>query len=319
MTAHLYSCTLVQLGGSSGLRFNGDVTHWMNHNVHVGSLRPRPLAFLSLLVLLQLNAAAAPLFYEGFDYPEAEELGDTVTTSLRWENDKSQFKIASGSLEYSGLKASTGNRLNVTTTTASLDSVRTTRGTWPEQTSGTLFVSFLLRLESADGIEAAGDGTSVLTLGKTSNGSHLLGVNLLKKDGIKLGVLKYPSNTTRVSSAFFSAGPGASLAANGSATYLVVAKYEWVEGAGNDVVTVWINPANLGGSEDPNNKVSTNAGVDGTQSVGRLTLSRGPHANIDEIRIGQTWADVTPADAKSTTAEADRSEAHPGDNPDLLL
>jgi hypothetical protein len=32
---------------------------------------------------------------------------------------------------------------------------------------------------------------------------------------------------------------------DGSTTYLIVAKYQWVKGAANDVVTVWVNPAIL--------------------------------------------------------------------------
>ena len=99
---------------------------------------------------------------------------------------------------------------------------------------------------------------------------------------------------SQVSAAFFASGPGANLSADGSTTCLIVAKYEWVAGATNDVVTVWVNPDGLGATEDSANKISTSAGTDGTHTAGRLTLSRGPHVNIDEIRIGQTWADVTP-------------------------
>jgi hypothetical protein len=246
-----------------------------------------------LVVQLLMSAQATLLFYEGFNYPNGAELGEVVTNPP-WENDKSQFTVGGGNLDYPGIQASAGGRLNVTATAPSLDSVRTTSSAWAAQHGGTLYVSFLLRLESVDGIGTQGDGTSVLTIGKASNGAHLFGVNLLNRDGIKLGVVKYPSSTFPISSAFFSSGPGTNLSANGSATCLIVAKYEWVKGATNDVVTVWLNPGGLGATEDPANQVSTSSGPDGDQTAGRLTLSRGPHLNIDEIRIGQTWADVTP-------------------------
>ena len=245
---------------------------------------------------------AALLFYEGFDYPPRVELGDTIITSPPWENDKSQFTVAKGSLDYPGLEAPAGNRLDVASASPSLDSVRTASGTWEAQFGGSLYISFLLTVESAEGIGTTGGGTSVLTLGKSSNNAELLGINLLKNDGIKLGVLKYPSSSSQVSSAFFSSGPGANLSADGSVTYLIVAKYEWVGGATNDVVTVWVNPEGLGGTEDPANHVSTSAGADGTEAVGRLTLTRGPSLNIDEIRIGQKWADVTPKHASRQLA-----------------
>lgn len=253
----------------------------------------QPLVLL-LVLLLQPAAQAAPLFYEGFDYSMGEQLGEAVSTSSLWENDKDQFTIAAGSLDSTRIQPSTGNRLSVAATSLSLDSVRTAPGAWAPQSNGAVYVSLLLRIESVTGIATTGDGTSVLTISKTSNNTELLGINLLNNGGVKLGVLKYPSNSSQVSSAFFSSGPGAGLSADGSATYLIVAKYEWVAGATNDVVTVWVNPDGMGGTEDPANQVSTSAGTDGTHTAGRLTLSRGPHLNIDEIRIGQTWADVTP-------------------------
>jgi len=253
------------------------------------------------------NATATLLFHDGFDYTAGEELGAAGSSSRPpWENDKSQLTIAGGSLDYAGLRASTGNRVNVDATSPTLDSTRTAADAWVSQTSGSLYCSFLLRVQSMNGINTTGDGTSVVTISRTSNNTQLIGINLLNSGGIKVGVLKYPSSSSPVSSsAFFSSGTGASLSADGSTTYLVVAKYEWVDGGANDVVTVWVNPGNLGAAEDTGNKVSTSAGTDGTDSAGRATFSRGPNVNIDELRIGQTWADVTP-----TGGSADPEQPH---------
>lgn len=261
--------------------------------------RGRPwLRYLILLVLpiLWLSTAQARLlFYESFDYPMGNKLGQASFTGPAWENHKDQFIIVPGSLDYPGLQAPSGNRLNIAATSPSLDSVRTAFGAWPCQSNGTLYVSFLLRIQSPDRIDSVGDGTPVLTIGRTSNHTELFGINLLSNKGcVQLGVLKYPSNDFRVSSAFFSSGAGANLSADGSTTYLIVAKYEWLAGATNDVVSAWVNPDGIGVSEDAAAKVFTSAGPDGAGTAGRLTLCRGPHLNIDEIRIGQTWAEVTP-------------------------
>jgi len=240
------------------------------------------------------RAAAALLLYDGFDYPAGEELGEFASGTL-WENDKTQFTIVTGSLEYARLSASTGNRLNVEAGSSSLDSVRTVTGAWKEQSRGTLYVSFLLRVESIAGIGSTGEGTSLLTFDHASNKSQLLGINLLNDGKVRLGVLKYPSSSDLVSSsAFFTAGPGANLSADGSTTYLIVAKYEWVEGATNDVVSLWVNPAALGDDEEAHNRVSASSGTDGAKGASRLILSRGPNVALDELRIGQTWAEVTP-------------------------
>jgi len=246
-------------------------------------------------IMLCRNAVADLLFYEGFDYPADEKLGES-TSSLTWENSKTQFTISTGSLIYNGLEPSTGNRLNILSGGRSLDSVRTVAGIWKEQSGGALYVSFLLRLESTAEIGNSGDGASLLTINHTSNKSQLLGINLRNDGAVRLGVLKYPSDGATISAAtFFTNGAGANLSANGSTTYLVVAKYQWREGLANDEVTLWVNPAALGGNEDGESRISVSAGMDGDKSAGRFTFSRGPNVCIDELRIGQTWADVTPA------------------------
>jgi pectate lyase len=248
------------------------------------------LVLLMVNMALLPNAPAALLFYEGFDYPDGQELGDPAGIPA-WENGKSQITIGAGSLQHVGIEAAIGNRMHGAATTASFDGTRTSAGAWPEQSTGVLYCSFLLRVESATGLATTGEGTSVLTIGRTSNSSQMIGVSLLNSEGIKIGVIKYPGGATPSSSAFFTTGVGADV---GTGTVLVVAKYEYEDGAENDVVTVWVNPTTTGGTEDPENFVATNTGVDGNKTLGRLTLCRGPNVSIDEIRIGQTWAEVTP-------------------------
>lgn len=253
------------------------------------------VTFALVVLLCSPGAPAALLLYEGFDYPVKEQLGE-ATSHVRWSNDKEQFTIVRGSLDYAGFKAPTGNRVNVAAVMPSLDSVRTLDGSWPKQTKGTLYVSFILRLQSVAELSDAAEGTSLLTIGDTFNRTELLGLNLrLVHGAVQLGVIKYAStNTPASAAAFFTSGPGANLSVDGATTYLIVAKYEWVEGEANDVVTLWVNPEKLGATEDTANKVFVSTGPDGLGAAGRLTLSRGPNVNLDELRLGQTWAEVTP-------------------------
>jgi len=255
-----------------------------------------PVLLFALYALLLSQAHAALLFYDNFDYTVGTELGASGTDSRPpWENDKSNITIAGPTLAYPGLQTATGQRVNVSGGSSNLDGTRTVDGTWPAQTSGTLYFSFLLRVDSIAGIATSGNGTPIVNICAPGSASkQLISINLLNSGGLKAGVVKYPSSTTTVSSAFFSSGTGAILAADGSTTYLVVAKYEWVAGTENDVVTVWVNPGGLGSSEDAGNQVSTSVGTDGTDSGGRFFINRGPLLNIDELRIGLTWADVTP-------------------------
>ncbi len=253
------------------------------------------VAFALVVLLCPPGAPAALLLYEGFDYPVKEQLGE-ATSHARWSNDKEQFTIVRGSLDYAGLKVSTGNRVNAAAIAPSLDSVRTLDGSWPKQSKGALYLSFILRLQSVAELSDAAEGTSLLTISDTFNRTELLGLNLrLAQGAVQLGVLKYASTNAPASAAgFFNSGPGANLSVDGATTYLIVAKYEWVEGEANDVVTLWVNPEKLGATEDTTNNVFASTGPDGLGAAGRLTLNRGPNVNIDELRLGQTWADVTP-------------------------
>jgi signal transduction histidine kinase len=252
---------------------------------------------IGLILFGWRESQATLLLYEGFNYPAGEELGE-LGSAQAWANDKSQLRIVKGSLDYPELAASTGNRVNFEATTPNLDSVRTVDGSWMKQSGGALYISFILRLQSAAQISSTNEGTSLVTISDTFNNTQLLGINLLNNgaDGtLRLGVIKYPSGNTSISSyAFFTNDVGAALSVDGATTYLVVAKYRWSEGATNDEVALWVNPESLGNSEDPLHKISTSAGRDGTGGAGRLTLSRGPNVNLDELRLGQTWADVTP-------------------------
>jgi hypothetical protein len=128
----------------------------------------RPLALACLLCLPV--ARAELLFYEGFDYPVAEKLGESSSVT-NWENSKTTVSIVSGNLDYEGLKAPTGNRLYVQSSSPSLDGVRTAPDAWAEQFGGTLYVSFVLRLRSIAGISSTGEGTSLLTISHQSNSS----------------------------------------------------------------------------------------------------------------------------------------------------
>jgi Pectate lyase len=257
-----------------------------------------PLMFWSLC----LSAPAALIFEDSFDYTVGEDLGES-SSSTRWQNPKSNITIASGSLSYAGLQTSSGNRVNVNGGTSNLDGARTAPGTWTPRTNGTLYLSFILRLNGLSGIISTGNGIPILNISQASSVSQqLISVNLLNSSGVKLGVVKYPSSNVAVSSAFFSSGPGANLSADGVTTYFVVAKYEWVAGTGNDIVTLWVNPSTLGGEEDSGNKVFTSEGNDGTANAGRLYINRGPSLDIDELRIGETWADVTPTGGGSVNS-----------------
>lgn len=87
---------------------------------------------------------------------------------------------------------------------------------------------------------------------------------------------------------------------NYNQTYLIVLKYEFVSGTGNDIASLFINPS-LGGLEPVANNLHINSGGTDLASVERIALRQSLSSGIgmgameiDGIRIGTSWASILP-------------------------
>jgi hypothetical protein len=81
---------------------------------------------------------------------------------------------------------------------------------------------------------------------------------------------------------------------NFGTTYLVVVKYDATTTP--TTATLWVNPSTLGGAE-PAGSVTNNIGTSLFASFASICLrnnASSPKANVDEIRVGTTFAEVTP-------------------------
>ncbi|MFN3410418.1 MAG: beta strand repeat-containing protein, partial [Limisphaerales bacterium] len=84
-------------------------------------------------------------------------------------------------------------------------------------------------------------------------------------------------------------------------THLVVVRLRWVTGSSNDELALWLNPGSLGVGEGsvPPATITTTSGSDAS-TIGSLAVVHQPTPTppgdfyVDEVRIGLTWADVTP-------------------------
>lgn len=91
---------------------------------------------------------------------------------------------------------------------------------------------------------------------------------------------------------------------NFGTTYLVVVKYD--RGASPTMASLWVNPASLGGAE-PSGAVTNNSGTTAFASFASICIRNNattPKAQIDEVRIGTAWADVTPTGLAAPTIQA---------------
>jgi pectate disaccharide-lyase len=247
------------------------------------------LTFVAGLALLPTSQAT--LYFEDHFPWSTGNLG-TVGSSGGWSGSNSGVTVTTNSLDATllGLLAATGNKVTTTTSSSS--------GTYNQFNSGIItgdvYCSFLLRVNSTTGL----DGTGKVIVGLIRNGSsssyYVDAWLRLNGANVEIGLSKLRAGTTW-RSAPLTVGT----------TYLVVVKYQFVANSNNDGVSLWVNPTALGGGE-PGADVSFSTGSDGNNStgIGRCYLYGGMTVDLDELRIGSTWADVAPSGGTTPAAPA---------------
>lgn len=117
-------------------------------------------------------------------------------------------------------------------------------------------------------------------------------------EGFKLGVSRNVANLGNVKTSVAWADEECAI----GTTYLVVVKYEIVDGADNDRISLWINPAK-GDAEPAASVVADEESAESLADVRGIELRQGsssvaktPVAVIDEVRVASTWDEIfTPA------------------------
>jgi hypothetical protein len=98
-------------------------------------------------------------------------------------------------------------------------------------------------------------------------------------------------------------------------TYLVVLRYRIVAGTTNDIVELYVNPTP--GAAMPGTATVTYSGSDTdvsvTTGIGRIgfrqnSTTAGAEVQIDEVRVGTAWSDVTPAASATATPSPSPTE-----------
>ena len=230
--------------------------------------------------------------YEPFNFTAGTFLVSTNQTASNWANLNTgdPINIASGNLSFNGLAASAGNKISFDGT--GMDAVKT----FTQQTTGTVYCSFILNVTSLGTLNTTGGYFFGLNEGTgTSYGATIWAK--ANGTGYDLGI----NPRTTVANTAWTTSAGAKPI---NTPILVVVSYSIVSGTGNDVVKMWINP-NPGSTEPTANYIVTNTGGTDLANLNRVLVRQDsatttPFIEIDEMRIGATWADVTPAGSSSS-------------------
>jgi pectate lyase len=224
---------------------------------------------------LLARSAQAQLLVEHFNYSTEGRLGNSGIGDTLWTAGDSP----SAALVVTNTAALTNASLAGIAGKGLLYSGGTFKkkaATFTAQSSGTVYCSFLLNIQTAPGTVKA---FVYLHNSTSATGSPELGVFL---NGTNIGIGKGVSSPA-VSTAL-SAG-----------THLIVAGYTFLSGA--DQVSLWVDPSSLGDNNNvPAATISTTSGSDGS-SLACIFLNHAASQTLwfDELRVGTSWADVTPA------------------------
>ncbi len=256
--------------------------------------RSLPLTiYLGLLIIIGTgNSAWSQVtvpHYEGFEYAT----GSALQTQGGWtaNNTGDDIVVAEGSLTYPDYITSKGNK--ITFGGGGIDTYKSIT----TESSGTLFYSLIFKVTNVSAATNT-DGGYFVGFGQTTT---QFGATLwLKKDGdnFKIGI----SPRTTVAATVYSTE---SYTVNSEV--LIVAAYQFNSATGDDVVSLWINPASssFGNTTAPAATLSaTNTGgtdLTGISSIFIRQDSEGetPLIEMDELRISKTWEEVVPVTSAS--------------------
>ena len=229
------------------------------------------------------------LLYEPFNYTN---IGLPVNSNspANWTfngSSPNDLNVAAGNLSYAGLATPIGN--SVTNGGSGFG----TRRLWSSGVSaGVLYFSALFRINDLGSGVWNGAASQVGALTATDNQSFRLQlmVKSSSPSGYLIGVQKGGTGVTAsYSPTEYRAGD----------TVFLVGKYDFT--VSPNPVYLWINPSptNFGAAADPAGALFANTGTDGFV-IDRFNMRQNTTASVpaamqwDELRVGLTWASVTP-------------------------
>ena len=255
--------------------------------------------FFTVLVCMALTAMSAHAelwLEENFNYPDGnlEQADNSQLVLHQWmcslkpaDANGTSPQVANRNLTYPGYIASGKGKVAVLDAAVGDDSNTQRISVYYLDTIGkrdtiSMYAAFLFKPLSAKNTSGRD-----FAIWEGSVGSSMCrGRVFLAKDGdaVKIGVSKNSSTISTWSGNL----------AIGS-TNLIVMKYEVVEGASNDVVKVFVNPA-LDSKENENTPLVTTDNATDMLVKGFGLRQRGNGAEIGGLRIGTTWEDVVKTD-----------------------
>ena len=266
------------------------------------------LLFCAATMAMTLTANGETYLAESFDYAEGNLYGNGKWVKYG-KKITAPVQVANSPLTFAGYQDNAvGNAVRLTKESGEYCQVLF-RDKGTDAAKGTVYYSALVNVsELPSGSRTAAfmaltgaNSLDATKFGDAEAGSEGAGLFAQASgEGFKLGVSRNVANLGNVKTSVAWADEECTI----GTTYLVVVKYEIVDGADNDRISLWINPAK-GDAEPAASVVADEESAESLADVRGIELRQGsssvaktPVAVIDEVRVASTWDEIfTPAKA----------------------
>jgi hypothetical protein len=264
----------------------------------------------TLLFVALTGVSFGQLLTETFSYTVPGNIGGNTTTttdatgSNNWltqsnmSGNSGTIDVITGSLTYTGLAAATGNKVLLPGNNTAVPRDINRAFTSPSGTNVMYYSALINVIDNtqlaASPIAVGNTNSYFMSFGSTAGTNVNILNGRLAATTVNSGTnyrLQINNNNSGTASNYTEFPTDL----NFGTTYLVVVKVDITSSP--YVATLWVNPSTLGGTE-ASGSVSNNTGTNNTATTfGSIVLrnaSATAKVEIDEIRVGTTWASVTP-------------------------
>lgn len=257
---------------------------------------------------MALTASAETYLAESFDYAEGNLYGNGKWVKYG-KKTTAPIQVAKSPLTFAGYQDNAAGKAVRLTKESGEYCQMLFRDKGTDAAKGTVYYSALVNVsELPSGSRTAAfmaltgaNSLDATKFGDTEAGSEGAGLFAQASgEGFKLGVSRNVANLGNVKTSVAWADEECAI----GTTYLVVVKYEIIDGADNDRISLWVNPAkgdaepaaSVVAEEECSESLADVRGIELRQ--GSSSVAKTPVAVIDEVRVVSTWNEIfTPAKA----------------------
>lgn len=266
------------------------------------------LLFCAATMAMALTASAETYLAESFDYAEGNLYGNGKWVKYG-KKTTAPIQVAKSPLTFAGYQDNAAGKAVRLTKESGEYCQMLFRDKGTDAAKGTVYYSALVNVsELPSGSRTAAfmaltgaNSLDATKFGDAEAGSEGAGLFAQASgEGFKLGVSRNVANLGNVKTSVAWADKECAI----GETYLVVVKYEIIDGADNDRISLWVNPAkgdaepaaSVVAEEECSESLADVRGIELRQ--GSSSVAKTPVAVIDEVRVASTWNEIfTPAKA----------------------